>query len=318
MLTIATAFGERLQYDVPMSEHTTLGIGGPSKAMLRATTPEELVQSLQLAIEADIPYIVIGGGSNLLVADRGVDRLVIKNDSVGIAAAGDLISVRSGTRLQDLVDYTVARGWQGLQRLTGVPGSVGGAVYGNAGAYGQTISDWLEEVVCFDGRQVVTFDKEASRFAYRHSAFKENGCALLEVRFRLQAADPAALASESQGILSQRLVKYPVGLRCPGSFFKNVLASTVAAESLQLIPAERILYGKIPAGYLLEQVGARGQSLGDIHISPSNANLFVNGGQGKAEDLWQLAGQFAGRVRDRYGIRLSPEVQFVNLPHLPL
>ncbi|MCL4465323.1 MAG: UDP-N-acetylmuramate dehydrogenase [Chloroflexi bacterium] len=318
MLSLATILGERVQYDVPMSEHTTLGIGGPSRAMVRATTPEELVELLRVAIAGDIPYIVIGGGSNLLVADRGVDRLVIKNDATGITAAGDTAVVRSGTRLQDLVDYSLAHGWQGLQRLTGIPGTVGGAVYGNAGAYGQVISDWLEEVVCFDGRQVVSLGKGESRFAYRHSTFKENGFIILELRFRLQAADPAALTGESQGILAQRLVKYPVGLRCPGSFFKNVLASTVNPESLQLIPAERVVYGKIPAGYLLETVGARGQTLGDIHISPSNANLFINGGQGRAEHLWQLAGQFAGRVRDKYGIRLTPEVQFVNLPPLPL
>mgnify|MGYP005845086247 CR=1 FL=1 len=316
MLTLAAAFGERLRYNVPMSEHTTLGIGGPSRAMVLVATPEELVETVRVAEASDLPYIVVGGGSNLLVSDQGVDRLVVKNEIVGIRAEGDVVSVYSGTRLQEMVDYTLANGWQGMQRLTGIPGTVGGAVYGNAGAYGQVISDFLEEVVCFDGRQVVTLAKSECHFAYRHSAFKENRFAILEARFRLERGDSAALTAESQGVLAQRLVKYPVGLKCPGSFFKNVLASKVSPESLQLIPPERILYGKIPAGYLLEQVGARGQALGGIQISPSNANLFMNVGGGRAEELVQLAAEFAGRVRDRYGIRLEPEVQLINLPPL--
>ena len=316
MLTLAAAFGVRFRYNVPMSEHTTLGIGGPSKAMVKVATPEEMAEVVRQAEASDLPYLVIGGGSNLLVADQGVERLVVKNESVGIRAEGDVIAVRSGTRLQDLVDYTLAKGWQGLQRLTGIPGTVGGAVYGNAGAYGQTISDFLEEVVCFDGRQVLPLGKAECHFAYRHSAFKENGFAILEVRFRSERGDAAALAAESQGVLAQRLTKYPLGLKCPGSFFKNVLASTVAPEGLRLIPPDRIMFGKIPAGYLLEQVGARGQSLGGIQVSPSNANLFMNVGGGRAEELVRLAAEFAGRVRDSYGIRLQPEVQLINLPPL--
>ncbi|MHB1133350.1 MAG: UDP-N-acetylmuramate dehydrogenase [Chloroflexota bacterium] len=318
MLRIEAQYGGCLQHDVPMSEHTTLGIGGPSRTLARASSAEELMGLMRLATEGDVPFLVIGGGSNLLVADQGVDRLVLKNEDAGISVDGDLLRVRSGTVLQDLVDYTLAQGYSGMQRITGIPGTVGGAVYGNAGAYGQNISDFLVEVDCFDGRERHTLDKGACRFAYRHSIFKENRCAVLESRFRLDRADPALVTAESHGVLSQRLVKYPVGLKCPGSFFKNVLAATLPPETLALIPSERIMYGKIPAGYLLQEVGVRGLHRGGIQVSPTNANLFMNVGGGTAADLYSLATECAGRVRDRFHIHLQPEVQFINLPPLPI
>lgn len=314
--TMQDLFGEALAAGLPMKQFTTTGIGGPARHLVRAGSQAELVRYVGLAREEGLPYLLLGGGSNLLVADEGIDWLVIKIENRGIERKGDVLTVEAGTVLQDLVDYTIASGFDGLHRMTGIPGTVGGAVYGNAGAYGQTISDHLEEVIAFDGTRIVTIPKADCGFRYRHSGFKVNRFAILAARFRLPKGDPKTLATDSQAILTQRLQKYPVGLRCPGSFFMNVPVDRIAAESLARIPAEKVLFGKVPAGYLLEQVGAKGQRLGDIEIARSNANLFMNVGEGRAADFWQLAAAQASKVKRQFGIVLTPEVQLINLPPL--
>lgn len=318
MRRLEQAFGSRLKKGLALRDFTTLGIGGPARAMVVAHTREELIDAVRMAREEGTPLLLLGGGSNLLVADAGVDSLVIKNEVAGIERTGEDVVVQSGSLLQDLVDFSVANGLAGLQRMTGIPGTVGGAVFGNAGAYGQTISDHLEEVVCFDGRRLVSFAKDECQFAYRHSAFKTNGCVVLAARLRLPKEDAEALAADARAVLTQRLAKYPPGLRCPGSFFKNVLAETLPAASLELIPPERVIHGKVPAGFLLETVGAKGQRLGDIEVAAASANLFVNRGNGTAADVVALAARLAGKVKEKYGIELVPEVQLVNLPPLRL
>ncbi|MHB9090612.1 MAG: UDP-N-acetylmuramate dehydrogenase, partial [Chloroflexota bacterium] len=281
--TLEEVLGSRLERGHAMREFTTTGIGGRARAVARASSQADLVELVRLARETGTPYLLLGGGSNLLVSDGGVDSLVIKIETAGIARAGEVLTVQAGTRLQDLVDFTVSAGLGGLHRMTGIPGSVGGAVYGNAGAYGQSISDHLEEVIAFDGRSVVAVDKTDCEFMYRYSAFKATKWTILSARFRLPGADPAALARESGDVLATRLTKYPVGLRCPGSFFMNVPVTCIEPEVVARLAPDKILYGKVPAGYLLDEVDAKGLRLGDIQISDKNANLFINLGEGRAE-----------------------------------
>jgi UDP-N-acetylmuramate dehydrogenase len=314
MLNLSDLFGDRCHPAPAMRDLTTAGIGGPAGGMVVAHTAGELADAILLARRESVDYLVLGGGSNLLVADEGIHHLIIKNEVVGIECQGDQLTVSGGTVLQDLVDYTIRHGLTGMQKLNGIPGTVGGAIYGNAGAYGQTISESLIDVLYFDGEQVLTLAKSECHFSYRSSLFKEKRLTVLEARFRLGPADPILLAEEAEKVLRQRIVKYPPGLRCSGSFFKNVIAAEISPESLALVPEDKVLYGKIPAGYLLEQVGAKGRTLGDIWVSTASANLFVNQGEGKATDLLQLASELALRVRERYGIALEPEVQIVGLP----
>jgi len=297
-----------------MRDLTTVAIGGPAGGLVVARTNEELAEAIRFARRESTDYLVLGGGSNLLVADEGIPHLVIKNEVAGIRRNGDILTVSGGTMLQDLVDYTIQNGLAGMQKLNGIPGTVGGAVYGNAGAYGQTISDSLLDVLCFDGELTRTLAKDECQFGYRSSLFKAKRWTVLEARFRLEPADSQALAEQAESVLRQRIVKYPPGLKCSGSFFKNVIAAEVAPESLALVPADKVLYGKIPAGYLLEQVGAKGRTKGDIWVSTASANLFVNRGAGSASDLLELASELALAVRERFGISLEPEVQIVGLP----
>lgn len=293
-----------------MSQVTTLGIGGPAKDFKIAKTEDELINLIKQTKQP----LVIGGGSNLLVSDQGIDKLVIQNQIEGITKTVNILEVKTGTILQHLVDYSVRNGLSGIEKLTGIPGSLGGAVFGNAGAFGQTISDCIKEVKAFDGEKIVSLDKDECEFSYRDSVFKKNVWTILEIKFKLITDDPVKLLSTSNEVLQKRLIKYPPGIKCPGSFFKNIVADTLPKEIIEKIPPEMIVYDKLPAGSLLEAVGAKGQAQDGIEIAPYHANLFINKGGGKATDFYILAKKYAGKVKEKFGITLEPEVQLINLP----
>lgn len=300
-----------------LSQVTTLGIGGPAKKFVKVKTQDEFIEAIQFAKKNNLQFLVIGGGSNLLISDEGADLLAIKNAVSGIEQDGEILKVKSGTATQDLVDYSAKNGLSGLQKLSGIPGTIGGAIFGNAGAYGQTISDHISSVVILSGaKNLIALSKEKCDFNYRNSIFKQNHAVVLEATFQLKPADPANLQKEASGIFSQRLVKYPTGIKCPGSFFKNLVAAELPTEVLQNIPPEKIAHGKIPAGALLEDVGAKGQFLDGIEISSNHANLFINTGNGTARSFIELAKQMKDKVKEKFGIILEPEVQLINLPPL--
>ena len=322
----------------PLSRVTTLEIGGPAKKFVSAKTEDELIGSIKFAKENGLEFLIIGGGSNLLVSDEGVDKLVIKNAISGIEmhtpgvspkvlpgshpGGGTMLKVKSGTLLQDLVDFTISNGLSGLQKLTGIPGTVGGAVYGAAGAYGQEIIDHLTHIVILSpvieygvnsAKNLITLSKDECGFGYRDSSFKKNGLIILEITFQLDKGNPEELKKEAEEILNKRLLKYPKGIKCPGSFFKNILADTLPEDILSSV-REKIIYGKLSAGVLLEEVGAKGDSLDGIAIASYHANLFINKGGGKAKDFYALAKKYWEKVYQKFGIRLEPEVQLINLP----
>lgn len=288
-------------------------IGGPARQFVTVTTREEIIEAINLANQHHLSFLVIGGGSNLLVSDEGVNQLVIKNEIEGITKVVRFLTVKGGTSLQHLVDYSIANNLAGLQDLSGIPGTVGGAIFGNAGAYGQSISDHLREVLCFDGKQVISLQKDECEFDYRYSIFKKNKWTILEATFKLEVGKSKDLRKEADEILKKRLIKYPKEIKCPGSFFKNFIAGKLPKEVLKKIPKEKIVYGKLPAGSLLEMVDAKGDKLGDIEIASYHANLFINKGKGSASDFYALAKKYVQKVKQKFGITLEPEVQLINL-----
>lgn len=307
----------KLTDNYSMTNLTTLKIGGPAKKFVAVNTEEGLIEAIAFAEKSQLPYLIIGGGSNLLVSDEEINYLVVKNEISGIEQREQTLIVKSGTTLQDLVDYATKHGLSGLQNLAGIPGTVGGAVYGNAGAYGQTISDHILRVITLsEGKNLKTLPKNECKFSYRDSIFKQTKELILEVTFQLEPGNPETLPKEVNDILTKRAVKYPAGLKCPGSFFKNIVAETLPKKLLEKIPQEKIVYGKLPAGALLEEVGAKGASLDGIEISPIHANLFINKDGGSAKSFRELAKLYAAKVKEKFGITLEPEVQFINLSAL--
>jgi len=304
----------QIQTNISLKDYTTTGIGGKAKYFVLVSTQEELIQALKYAQEKDLKYFILGGGSNLLVSDQGFDGLVIKNEIDEISIDREIITVSSGTHLGKLISLTIKNNLAGLHKLMGIPGTVGGAIFGNAGAYGVAAGDHIIQVTFFDGKTITTLTKDGCKFGYRESIFKTKPYTILEAKFKLEKGDTKTLMEEVKQILPQRS-KYS-GLRCPGSFFKNIPAASVLPEVLKNIPEDKINHGKIPAGYLLESIGAKGKRIGDIQVSEGNANLIVNLGEGTSKDWHKLVSELVKLVQEKFGITLEPEVQLINLPPL--
>lgn len=309
-------FGALVEFDVPFSQLTTVSIGGPAKALIRVKDTPALIDALSFAKQEKVPFLVMGGGSNLLVSDQGLDSLVIKIETDRIEEKDETVIVDSGTSLQRLIDYTIDSGYAGIHKMTGIPGSVGGAVYGNAGAYGQTISDYLTEVVCLKEDHLVTLFKHECNFEYRDSGFKTNGLVILEVHLQFPTVDKETLQKESADCLSLRQKKYPPNTKCPGSFFKNLFTHQIPKPALDMLPPREDTFGKTPAYIFIEELGLKGKQVGQIKIADYHGNLFINLGGGTAEDFWKLAKECFDKTKNKYGVELEPEVQLINLPAL--
>ncbi len=309
-----------------LKDLTTLNIGGPVKKVISVSDAEQLIETVSSEIAEKNLIVMIGSGSNLLCSDEGSDSVIIKNEMRGIEQSGNSLTIKSGTLLQEAVDYANQHGLAGLEKLAGIPGTIGGAVYGNAGAYGQSISDHLTFVTWYNRikKETITSSKDQCLFGYRDSYFKKaksnayyfSDEYILEIKLELTPGDSEELITNSLETIKKREEKYPPGIMCPGSFFKNILASELSPEAKAKIPEDKIVYGKVPAGTLLEMVGAKGAQMGNIQIAPYHANLFINLGDGTAKDFWNLAREYSEKVFEKFGVRLDVEVQFINLQPL--
>lgn len=309
----------KIEENVLFSTITTVAIGGPARYLILVQSSDELPKALEFAKQKKLPFIVIGGASNLLVSDEGFAGVIIKMESVGISLTDDnSITLQAGTPLQDLVDYTIEHSLEGIQRMTGIPGTVGGAIYGNAGAYGQMISDNCTSVTVFDPQTSTTrtLTRGECGFSYRQSDFPNNNLVILHSVHKFNKADKNILRKEAAKTLKLRRKKYKPGLLCPGSFFKNFLTSKIPQKVLDRLPPREDTFGKTPAYIFLEQLGAKGDRVGDIQVALFHANLIVNLGNGTAKDFWALTKKWFDKIKKEYGIELEPEVQFINLPPL--
>jgi len=297
----------------PLALYTRFGIGGPADIYAETGSAEAFVAALAVARSSGIPTMVIGGGTNLIVSDNGYRGIVLRYRGDRLLSANGRISADAGAPLQGLVDFAIARGLAGLETLSGIPGSVGAAIYGNAGAYGHSISERVVSVRFFDGQSLRIFDREQCQFQYRESIFKQHKeWMILGLEVRLTVGDAAALRSAADEILKVRNEKFPVTMKCAGSIFKNLLLRELPPGVAELVPASAVREGKVPAAWFLDQVGAKGMSRGEIHVAAYHANLIYNSGAGTAADLCALIAELRALVRQRFGLELEEEVQYVG------
>jgi UDP-N-acetylmuramate dehydrogenase len=297
----------------PLARYTRFGIGGPADLYAETESVEAFVAALEVARASGLETVVIGGGTNLIVADRGFRGIVLRYRADALGAEGERIAADAGAVLQDLVDFAIARGLKGLETLAGIPGSVGAAVYGNAGAYGHSISERVVAVRFYDGREVRVLANRECRFEYRESIFKKHKeWIIFSAELLLERADAEELGRTAAGILEVRSQKFPVTMKCAGSIFKNLMLADLPAGVAAELPASAVREGKVPAAWFLEQVGAKGMQRGDIHVADYHSNLIYNAGSGTATDLVALIRELQERVAARFGIRLEEEVQYVG------
>jgi UDP-N-acetylmuramate dehydrogenase len=299
--------------DAPLSRYTRFGIGGPADILAESERDEAFVQGLAAARESGLDYLVIGGGTNLIVSDNGFRGIVLRHLGARITSSGNRILADAGAALQDLVNHANDRGLKGLETLAGIPGWVGAAIYGNAGAYGHSISELVHQVRFYDGERVRFFSNAECEFRYRESIFKRRKeWIVFSAELHMQRAAREELKQISAGILAVRNEKFPVTMKCAGSIFKNLLIAELPGEVAAAVPERVVREGKIPAAYFLERAGAKGLQRGGIRVADYHANLVYNTGDGTARDLCLLLEEMKRRVRERFGLELEEEVQYVG------
>ncbi len=300
-----------IQQNIPLATYTTLNIGGPARYFVEVATSNDLEEAIKYAEDNNLEYYIIAGGSDLLINDSGYNGLIIRYLETGVEREENKVTVKAGTVLQELIDALNEAGLGGAEKLAGIPGTVGGAIYGNAGAYGATISDHIRRVHVYDEEKEFWMSRDECEFDYRHSAFKHHkDYIILEAEFEFIPGNPDELKKISADTIEARLKKYPPGIKCPGSFFKNLLLINLPKEVVEIAPKD--YYGKLPSAWLLDQLGARGQSQGAIKIADYHANLFINTGNGTAQDFFNLAAEWKAKVKEKYHVELEPEVQLIG------
>jgi len=310
---LASIPGVSVLIQEPLSLHTRFGLGGPASLVCDASTEAACIEAFRM-IQADGGLrMIMGGGTNLVVSDSGFRGAILRYTGARIERNDMRLRVESGSVLQDVVDTSIRFGLKGLETMTGIPGLVGGALYGNAGAYGRSIQELVECVHATDGNGITAFRNEDCRFRYRSSIFKDRKqWIILSTELRFTAGDEAELTEKAAGIRAIRDAKYPPTMKCAGSIFKNLLFAELSPAVQAQIPPPLIREGKVPSAWFLEQAGVKGLRRGDIQVATYHANLVYNDGAGTASDLVWVIGELKRRVRERFGFDLEEEVQYAG------
>ncbi len=308
----------RLEKTVCLAPFSTFKIGGKAEYFLSVQKPDDLIAAIEFAKKRKISYKIFAGGSNVLFPDDKIKGLVIRFLGGRFRWAGkNKLLIDGGVPLEDIVKESINLGWRGLETLSGIPGTIGGAIIGNAGAYGHSISEIVDKVEVWDPLGVAqgkgklrTLRKSDCKFRYRESIFKRKPYFLLRAVLKFKKGNKKELKKISQEVIKLRAKKYNSKIHCPGSFFKNVLIKDISKKFLKNIDRDKIKGGKIPSGYLLEEVGAKGMRIGRIQVADHHGNLIMNKGGGKASDVKKLAAILKKRVKNRLGIELEEEVRY--------
>jgi UDP-N-acetylmuramate dehydrogenase len=289
----------KLERNVPLSRFTTLGTGGPARVFGRPTTDAELAEALAHAAAEQLPVRVVGLGSNLLVADEGVDALVLHLEGELAAAEldGDLVRGGGGAKNAAVLHRARAAGLGGFEFASAIPGTLGGGVRMNAGAYGRDFAAVLERALVVDAGGARWLDSEALGLRYRHSAL-EPGQVVARVELRLEPRDPDEIKATVAELLARRKAAQPTNRRTFGSVFKN--------------PDH-----ELTAGRMLEACGLRGHRIGGAQISPLHANFIENAGGATSADALALMVEARRRAHERFGVELEHEVELLGGLELP-
>jgi UDP-N-acetylmuramate dehydrogenase len=292
--------GKHLEESVSLKDHSNFRIGGKANYFFEASTTQELVTSILLARSTSMPYFLIGAGNNLLFDDDGFPGLIIKNAAAGKERRHKTeIETFSGSFLSDVLQFSIKEELTGFEFLAGIPGTIGGAVFGNAGAFDQSIGDFLKEALIFNQKgEQVRVKRDYFEFGYRQSILKKRHEILLQAVFGLDEGEREKIKTRVEGNLEVRREKHPPeGTAYAGSYFKNVV-----------LPDGK----KVPAGYYLEKVGAKNMRVGGAFVYPGHANFIINQGNASAQDVRRLAQELKRRVKEKFGIELEEEVIFLR------
>jgi UDP-N-acetylmuramate dehydrogenase len=316
-MKILELFGDRVKKGELLKNHTTYRIGGPADLYLAVNNAAEAAKAVKCAKEDGLPVFVLGGGSNILVADAGVRGLVIVYGGREVKVEGSRLIADAGAITFLAVKMSTEAGLAGLEWAAGIPGTIGGAIRGNAAAYGGETKNPIEtvEAVNLKTGETQTFDRSSCRFGYRDSIFKHEPWLITRAAFALAPGDRDALAAKAAELVSIRRGKLPLEFGSAGSVFKNHIFNNFSelSEKLQAVMPEKYIEShRIPAGFLTETLGLKGKRLGGAMISERHGNFFVNSGSATAAEVRELIDYAKMKVKDEFGITLEEEIQYVG------
>lgn len=286
---------DNVKLQEPMSKHTTFRIGGPADFYLCPHSTKEVQQTIQICKEENLPYFILGNGSNLLVSDKGYRGVIIqlwKNFS-DISVKDCCITAKAGALLSKVAAEALEEGLTGMEFASGIPGTIGGAVFMNAGAYGGEMKDIIKEVKVLDDQgEVRVLSNEEMKLGYRTSIVKEKGYTVLSAVLQLKKGDVSVIRETMEDLKNRRTSKQPLDMPSAGSTFKR------------------------PEGYfagkLIMDSGLRGFSVGGAQVSEKHCGFVVNKGGATAEDVTALIREVQRRVKEKFGVELETEVRFLG------
>lgn len=305
-----------IRQNVELSGLTTFQIGGVARHFVEVHDESEVMDSINWAHEHGVPFAILGGGSNTLVADGGYDGLVIKISCSSIIYDGELVAIDAGRNLLQTIRDTAEHDLGGWEKLAGIPGSVGGAARGNAGAFGSEIKDFVTSVRAFNTAtgEFKEFDPADCEFAYRASYFKRNSEWLITlVQVRLSRVKNAEATTSIEATIAEREKRHLQNVRAAGSFFMN---PTAPANIVALFEREKDVIareGRVPAGWLIEKAGFKGAMFGGAQASIQHPNYLINAsGEATAAEVLELADTIKEAVREQFGVELHEEAAVLS------
>lgn len=288
---------QKIIFDEPMKKHTSFKIGGTADYFFKATTLEELQNIIKFAKIKELPITIIGNGSNLLVTDKGIRGLVIKIDikKLKIEKKDEfaVIEVGAGNKLMALATKMKGEELSGLEGLSGIPGSVGGAIVMNAGAYGKEMKDVVLSTTCMDKNgKLYTFSNEEQEFSYRNSIFQKKDYIIIETKLKLEYGKKDEIQKKMEEYFKSRKEKQPIEYPSAGSSFKR---------------QEGIITAK-----LIDDVGLKGYKIGGAQVSEKHAGFIVNYNNATATDVINLINYIKEKVYSKYGIKIEEEIKIIG------
>ena len=300
-----------LQEQVPLAEYTTFHIGGPARFFVSVQTVEELIEALMYARAHELPWHVLAGGSNTLIADEGYDGLIIHLALTDFHIEDTQVHAQSACTLTPLIMETAKKGLRGWQGMYGIPGSIGGAVRGNAGAFGVEMQNVVASVEALHSEtfEQKYFSSDICEFSYRNSFFKMHPeWIVLKVHIQLQQGSADEAIAKAEGILDERNSRQIQNIRSAGSFFMNPTVPDAVAQAFEKAKGVPARNGQVPAGWLIEESGCKGVCEGAACTGKRSANYFINTGSARAADIRALATRVEKAVQEKWDVDLEREV----------
>lgn len=307
-----------IKENVVLAPYTIYKIGGPTRYFVEVKNAKELEEALVFSLEKKAPFFILGAGSNVLVSDAGFGGLVIRMVGGGIKTNGQKLIVDSGVMMARAVHESAKAGLTGFEWGIGVPGTVGGSVRGNAGCFGNEMKDVIENVAVYDSSKHATHNLSCATcdFSYRDSIFKRHSkWIILSATLKLQKGDPKEIPQKIRKFTAERNEKQDIGTRSCGCIFKNIKWGELdKTEMLKKFPVLEQFKDRptIPVSFLIDHAGLKNLRQGKIFVSPKHANFFINEGGGTASEVKTLIETVKEKVKQKYGLRLKEEIQYMG------